>query len=353
MSSAASSRRQLGRSGVMVTPLTLGAANFGSQWDRYWTLEKGTAERLVARAFEHGVAAIDTANVYNNGESEIWVGEMLSRLQLRGRISVSTKFGYRSSARDAESGGSGRAPMRRAVETSLRRLGVEAIDLLYLHLWDRRTPVEETLEAAGDLIQSGHIRAFGLSNVPAWYVARATLLCEANGLPEIAALQLNYNMLTRHLEWDFGDLLKCASLDLIAWGPLANGLLSGRYEIDLDARIVNGSGRLTGADFTTGAVDPLAPEVSRVLAELKSVANEAGRTPAQVALMWLMSRRWQASVVIGVSSEAQLAEQLAVCDSELDAEFVARLDAASAPTVAYPQNFLMPEIQVLVHGRDA
>jgi aryl-alcohol dehydrogenase-like predicted oxidoreductase len=343
-------QRTLGCTGVSVSRLTLGTANFGSRWGPHWTLEKERAKRLVAKAYAHDIRAFDTANVYNQGESELWLGEILSALRLRDKVTVSTKFGYLTNPNDTQSGGSGRAPMRRAVEISLKRLRTEALDILYLHLWDRRTPIEETLSAAAELVTSGHIRSFALSNVPSWYLARAALLCRESGLPGLAAVQLNYNLLTRHLELDFGDLLKISGVDMIAWGPLANGLLSGRYDLDVKAKTLTGEGRLTGAAFTTGTVDPFMPVVAGTVSELGKIAQEIGLRPAQIALSWLLNQDLPTSVIIGVSNEQQLAEHLHAAECRLDDGLLERINAVSKPTIPYPQRFLEPDIQVLVHG---
>jgi aryl-alcohol dehydrogenase-like predicted oxidoreductase len=345
--------RQLGDTGVCVSRLTLGVANFGSRWGAHWTLDKETAKGLVAKAFERGIRAFDTANIYNQGESEVWLGEILSTLQLRKEVTVSTKFGYLTNPNDPHSGGSGREAMRRAVELSLKRLRSETIDILYLHLWDRITPVEETLLAAADLITSGHIRSFALSNVPSWYLARAALLCRDTGLDELGAIQLNYNLLTRHLELDFEDLLTISGISMIAWGPLANGLLSGRYEVDVNAKILSGDGRLTRAAFTTGTVDPFTDVVARTVSELGSIAKETGLKSAQIALCWLLNRDQPASIVIGVSSAQQLSEHLQAAELTLDDALIERINGVSKPIIQYPQRFLEPDIQVLVHGRKA
>lgn len=345
--------RLLGGTGVCVSRLTLGAANFGSRWGPHWTLNKEHAKRLVAQAFERGIRAFDTANIYNQGESEVWLGEILSTLRLRHKVTVSTKFGYLTNPNDLRSGGSGREAMRRAVEISLKRLRSETLDILYLHLWDRKTPVEETLSAAANLVSSGHIRSFALSNVPSWYLARAALLCGHTGLNELGAVQLNYNLLTRHLELDFEDLLTISGINMIAWGPLANGLLSGRYEIDVNAKTLSGDGRLTGAAFTTGTVDPFTGVVARTVSELGRIAKETGLKSAQIALCWLLSRNQPASIVIGVSSAQQLSEHLQAAELTLDDALIERIEAVSKPTIQYPQRFLEPDIQILVHGRKA
>jgi aryl-alcohol dehydrogenase-like predicted oxidoreductase len=219
-----------------------------------------------------------------------------------------------------------------------------------LHLWDRTTEIEETLDAAAELTTAGHIRAFALSNVPAWYLGRADLLSRQRYAPRLAAVQLNYNLLTRHLESDFLDLLKLCEIDMISWGPLANGLLSGRYQIDRDRRTLSGSGRMKGAAFLTGFVDAFSLTSRNTLAELNRLAVKTRLTPAQIALAWLLHREQPASVVIGVSNEKQLAEQIEAASVTLDREVLDRLDAASRPSVPYPQRFLEPDMQVFIHG---
>lgn len=339
------------RAGPALSPVSLGTANFGSQWGSRWTLEKREALRLAARAVERGVTAFDTANVYNKGESELWLGGVLRALKVSHRILVTTKYGYLSNPSEPDSGGSGRKPMRRAVDLSLKRLGRDYVDVLYLHLWDRTTPVEETLLAAGELIAAGKVRAFGLSNVPAWYLARAELLSRDAGLKDgLAAVQLNYNLLTRYLEYEYEDVLALTGLDLISWGPLANGLLAGRYRIDTVRRALEGDGRLTEAAFSTGAIDPYEPGVADTLLRLELIASEAGVSPAHLALAWLIARPQPVSTVIGVSTMAQLDSLLDAVDHGVSPDVLAEVEAATQPHDRYPHRFLSPDIQVLAQG---
>ncbi len=337
-----------------LSPVSLGTANFGSQWGPRWTLEKRETLRLAARAVERGVTAFDTANVYNKGESELWLGGVLRALKISHQVSVTTKYGYLSNPNEPDSGGSGRKPMRRAVDRSLKRLGRDYVDVLYLHLWDRTTPVEETLSAAGELVAAGKVRAFGLSNVPAWYLARAELLSRDAGLKDgLAAVQLNYNLLTRYLEYEYEDALALAGLDLISWGPLANGLLAGRYRIDTARRALEGDGRLTEAAFSTGAVDPFEPGVADTLLRLELIASEAGVSPAHLALAWLVARPQPVSTVIGVSTMAQLDALLDAVDQGVSPDVLAKVEAATQPRDRYPHRFLSPDIQVLAQGPSA
>ncbi|MEV8327648.1 aldo/keto reductase [Kitasatospora sp. NPDC056731] len=344
--------RQLGRTGLLVSAYCLGAATFGTRWGPRWTMEEKAADSLVGQALDRGVNFFDTANVYNGGESEIWLGRALKSHSARDRVIVSTKFGYRNDSRDVNSGGATRRTMLASVERSLTRLGTDRIDLYYLHLWDGVTPVEETLAAAADLVTAGKIRHFGLSNVPGWYVGYADALCRERGWPMPAAVQVNYNLLERSAEYEFLGFARYSGIAAIGWGPLANGLLAGRYRVDSDQRSVQGPGRLTES-FGTGNVDPFREHVPRVLDALDEISARTGWPPAQISLAWLLRQPHLASVAIGVSEENQLTDCLAALDLELTADDCRRLDLAGRQPAPYPHHFLEPNMQKLVHQHHA
>src|SRR5262245_42789037 len=217
--------RPLGRTGLSVSCLSLGAATMGSRWGPQWTMTRREADTLTGTALDHGINHFDTANVYNQGESERWLGAALKDRVARDAVIVSTKFGYRTGPQVSDPGGSGRDAMLRSLDRSLSRLQMDYVDILYLHLWDRVTPVEETFAAAAELAAAGKIRHFALSNVPSWYLGQAQILARWRGWPSPAAVQLNYNLLTRSLEPEFFSLIAATGVGLVAWGPLANGLL--------------------------------------------------------------------------------------------------------------------------------
>ncbi|WP_158674696.1 aldo/keto reductase [Streptomyces hoynatensis] len=339
--------RFLGTTGLRVSRLCLGAATMGSRWGARWTMSQADADSLVGTALDNGINFFDTANVYNGGESEQWLGKAIRRARAREAVVVATKFGYLTDPRNANSGGCSRNAMFGAVERSLRRLGTDWIDLYYLHLWDGVTPPEETLAAAADLVAGGKIRYFGISNVPGWYLARCQALAQWQGLPPVAAVQMNYNLLERGVEHEICPLLDRGPA-LVGWGPLANGLLAGHYRVDRAARVIRGRGRLTES-FTTGDLDPFDETVPRVLDCLREVARELGSSAAQVALAWLLHRPRLTSVALGVSSPAQLRENLASLDLTLPREALSRLDLASRRPLPYPHTFLAPGYQRLVH----
>lgn len=337
------------RSGCQNGPtFTLGAANFGTRWGPSWEVDRSYAARLLCQSADLGVKAINTADIYNGGESETILGELLTHNRLRDRFTISTKFGYRT--QPASVGGSGAKVMKEAVERSLRRLRTGTIDLLYLHLWDRKTPIEETLDAAGDLVRQGKIKKFGLSNVPAWYLARADALCSPNGLREISAIQLQYNLLMRHVENDYFDVLDLVKCQFVAWGPLADGLLSGKYNIDSKHHRILGEGRLTRSSINTSTANPFDRRVISIIELLQTLSRETGYPASQIALAWMLGRPYLSSIVIGVTSLEQLNFNLGASTLKLDSSIFARLDEVSKVGTSYPQSYLEPDIQALVHS---
>ncbi|MET8628880.1 aldo/keto reductase [Kitasatospora sp. NPDC004669] len=328
----------------------LGAATFGSRWGPRWTMSEKEADSLVGRALDCGLNFFDTANIYNGGESEIWLGRALKSHAARDRVIVSTKFGYRNDSRNVNSGGATRRAMLASVERSLARLNTGHIDLYYLHLWDGVTPVEETLATAADLVAAGKIRHFGLSNVPGWYIGYADALCRERGWPLPAAVQINYNLLERSAEHEFLGYARYSGMAMVGWGPLANGLLAGRYRIDSSRRSVEGAGRLTES-FGTGNVDPFRDHVPPVLTALEELSTRTGRSPAQLSLAWLLRQPDLTSIAIGVSEERQLDDCLAALALELPLDECRQLDLASRRPVPYPYHFLEPDMQKLVHQR--
>ncbi|WP_371095608.1 aldo/keto reductase [Streptomyces sanglieri] len=341
--------RRLGRTGIRVSALSLGTATLGSRWGPRWSMEPAEADALIGTALEHGINLFDTANVYNGGESEEWLGRALKQRSARDNVVLSTKFGYRTDHCDVNGGGCSRRAMTSAVEKSLTRLGTDYIDLYYVHLWDRVTAVEETLETAIDLIAQGKIRYLGLSNVPGWYLGYADGLCAGRGLPPIAAMQLNYNLLTRSLEHEYLSYAEHSGTGLVSWGPLAGGLLAGRYRVDARRRTLEGAGRLT--EGVLGAtLSPFRDIVERTLLRLDRLAEQTGENPARMALAWLLRNPRLTSVTLGVSTRSQLLDNLEAANAEFPDEVMASLDEVSAPSTPHPYEFLAQEFQDLVHG---
>ena len=217
----------LGRSGLRVSRLALGTMTFGTDWG--WGSDKDTARQIFNRYVDGGGNFVDTADLYTNGVSETWLGEFIRERQLRDRIVLATKFGFNGQPENPNAGGNGRKHMLRAVEESLRRLGTDYVDLYLLHAWDGLTPVDEVMRTFDDLVRSGKVRHVGLSDTPAWYLARAQTLAEWRGFERVCALQLEYSLVERTIEREHVPAALELGMGICGWSPLAGGFLSGKY----------------------------------------------------------------------------------------------------------------------------
>lgn len=335
----------LGRSGLLVSPLCLGTMTFGTEWG--WGAPKDTAFALLARFLDAGGNFVDTADGYTNGTSEELLGEFLRQPGRRERVVLATKFTFNTAPGDPNAGGNGRKNVLRALEGSLRRLKTDYVDLYWLHAWDGRTPVEEVLTTFDSLVRAGKIRHFGLSNCPAWYVARAQTLAELRGWERACALQHEYSIVERNIEREHVPAALELGLGLTAWSPLASGMLTGKYKRDaLDA------GRLGAVkDSGNPGFEKLFTERNWKLVELVTdVARAVERTPAQVALNWVAHRPAVASILIGATKLTQLDDNLAALDFELPAELAARLEQASRPETVHPHHFFEPTMRAMIDG---
>ncbi|MGW0173629.1 aldo/keto reductase [Rhodococcus sp. NPDC003322] len=304
--------RVLGRSGIRVSELCLGAMTFGTEWG--FGADEDTSGQIYRAYREAGGNFVDTANNYTNGASE----EILGRLVAAERegVVLSTKYTLPTDAGDPNSGGNHRKSLRRSVETSLRRLGTDYVDLLWVHAWDRGTPVEETLRALDDLVRSGKVLAIGVTNTPAWVVSRSTAIAELRGWNAFCAMQVEYSLLARTADREFLPMARELGLATYAWSPLARGLLVGK-------------GR---------GLDRLGPAGHRAVEAVAEIAAETGATPAQVALAWV--RRQGVMPLIGARTVAQLRDNLGVVGVALEDHQVERLDKATRIRLGYPHDFL-------------
>ncbi|KAF0811665.1 General stress protein 69 [Andreprevotia sp. IGB-42] len=335
----------LGRSGLRVSRLSLGAMTFGTEWG--WGADKAAAQRLFDAYLDAGGNFIDTADVYTGGTSEQWLGEFIAARQARDQVVLASKFTFNlGPAANPNAGGNGRKNILRAVDDSLRRLGTDYLDLYYLHAWDMLTPVEEVMRTLDDLVRAGKIRHIGLSDVPAWYAARAQTLAEWRGWEPVTALQLQYSLAERNLEHEFTPLATELGMGITAWSPLASGLLSGKYRSD-----GSGAGRLEAMRDSPNPVFQKFNERNwAIVAELERVAREIDQPMAAVALNWVANRPGVGSVIIGASQPDQLEGNLRALDFTLPAELAARLDAASAPETPFPYFFFTNNMQGMMYG---
>jgi len=334
----------LGRSGLRVSPLALGTMTFGTDGPYgVWGSSKQAARAVFDRYLAAGGNFIDTADFYTRGTSEAMLGEFIADVG-RDRLVLTTKYSYNLAERDPNAGGNGRKNMIRAVEASLKRLGTDYIDLYLLHTWDRITPAEEVVRSFDDLVRAGKIRYAGLSDVPAWYAARAQTYAEAHALAPIINVQMQYSLVERGIEAEFTSLATNLGMGITAWSPLAGGLLSGKYRP---------SGESLGGRLSTNLGQSLGVLNERnwgIVAALESVAGELGRSMAQVALQWVLARPGVTSVILGATRPEQLEDNLAALDFSLPPELQRKLDDASTPPAAAPYTMFSDRYQAVLHG---
>ena len=316
--------RALGRSGLIVSPASLGTMTFGRDG---WGSADDVSEAIFDAYVEGGGNFIDTAEIYSGGRSEELVGQYVAARKLRDRMVIATKFGWNGDPGNPNFGGNGAKNMLRAVDGSLRRLGTDYIDLYWLHIWDTLTPVEEVLRTFGGLVASGKIRYFGLSNAPAWYAAKMATLAAERGAPGPIALQLEYSLVSRGVEREQVGAARECGLAITPWSPLGGGFLSGKYSREGDG--VVGEGRLSGANPFSGPFSKFTDRNWKILDALNAVAAEVGKSPAQVALAWVAARPAVGSLILGASRVEQLHDTLGGIDLTLTAEQTAALDTAS------------------------
>ncbi len=324
--------RTLGNSGCAVSCLALGTMTFGAETD-----EEGAHAQLDAFV-EAGGTLVDTADVYSHGVSEEIIGSWLAARSstVRDRVVLATK-GRFPMGPDGNDLGLSRRHLQRALDASLRRLGVDCVDLYQVHSWDPLTPLEETLRALDDMVRAGKVRYIGLSNYTGWQVQKAVCLAQAEGLEVPVTLQPQYNLLVRELEWEVLPSCLDAGLGLLPWSPLGGGWLTGKYRPDTRP---TGATRL-GEDPERGveAYDRRAHQQRTwdVVAAVDDVAKRHGASMAQVALAWLLDRPGVSSVILGARTMAQLQDNLGAPDVRLEDADVEALDAASDPQPAdYP-----------------
>jgi aryl-alcohol dehydrogenase-like predicted oxidoreductase len=323
--------RQLGRSGLKVPVLSLGTGTFGGSnefFKRWGQTDVAEASRMVDLCLDAGVNFFDTADVYSEGASEEILGAALKGR--RDKAIISTK-GTFSTGEGPNDKGSSRYHIVRAAEASLKRLGTDHIDLYFMHGFDALTPVEETLRALDDLISSGKIGYIGASNFSGWHLMKALATSEKNGLARYVAYQGYYSLVGRDYEWELMPLGADQGVGLMVWSPLGWGRLTGKIRRGQPAE----SGRIASGAAGGG------PEVDdeylyTVVDALDAVAAETGKTVAQVALNWLLSRPTVANIVVGARDEAQLKQNLGAVGWTLTPEQIALLDAASQKTPIYP-----------------
>jgi aryl-alcohol dehydrogenase-like predicted oxidoreductase len=337
--------RTLGRTGLKVTPLAFGAMTFG------WGADRSASRTLFDTYRAAGGNFIDTADMYSNGLSEEWLGDFIQETKSRDDLVVATKFSFNAQPGNPNAGGNGRKNILRAIESSLRRLKTDYVDLYIMHAYDLVTPIEEVMSTLDGLVRAGKVRHVGMSNVPAWYVARAQTLAEARGLERVASLQLEYSLLSRNLEREHLPMAQALGISLTPWSPLGSGFLTGKYRRE-NGQIV-GSGRVFDLkDSGNPVLEKFAKREQNwvILESLLQVAKRIGKTPGDVALAWVAQRPAVASVLIGATRPEQLEANLRALSIELPADAIAELDRVSAPVANELDDFFSPAMQAMLTG---
>ena len=323
--------RQLGASGLKVPALSFGAGTFGGRgplFSAWGDTDVSGARRLIDICLDAGVNMFDTADVYSGGASEEVLGEAVKGR--RDKLILSTKTGLPMGEGPFDAGTS-RSRLITATDAALKRLGTDYIDLLQLHAFDAHTPVEEVLATLDTLVQAGKIRYVGVSNFSGWQIMKSLGIADRHGYPRYVANQAYYSLIGRDYEWELMPLGFDQGVGAVVWSPLGWGRLTGKVR---RGQPLPGVSRLhETADFGLPVDDEL---LFRVIDALDEVAEETGKTIPQIAINWLLRRPTVSSVIIGARNEEQLRQNLGAVGWSLTPDQIAKLDAASATTAAYP-----------------
>jgi aryl-alcohol dehydrogenase-like predicted oxidoreductase len=346
MSNSLEQYRLLGRSGLRVSPLALGTMTFGQDWG--WGADATESRRIFDLYLDRGGNFVDTAVNYTDGASERLLGEFLR--DKRERVVLATKFTMARESGKPNSGGNHRLNMLRSVEQSLRQLGTDRIDLLYVHAWDFTTQPEEVMRGLDDLVRAGKIVYAGICNTPAWRIAQMQTLAELRGWAPFVALQIEYSLIERTVEHELIPMAAALGMGVLPWSPLGGGVLTGKYtrEDVADSREAGVAATRKGVVASSGQINDRALDIADVV---RSVAQEIGATASQVALAWTLSNPAVTAPMMGARTLAQAEDNLGALDVALSDEHRARLDEASAPEPIFPARFVgRPLVQHLIFG---
>lgn len=328
----------LGNSGLRVSELCLGTMTFGDEWG--WGASRKESRRIFEAFTQAGGNFIDTADIYTNGTSEKLVGELVAGD--RERFVLATKYTNSMPGSDPNAAGNHRKNMLQSLEASLKRLNVDYVDLFWLHAWDATTPVDEIMRAFDDMVRAGKTLYIGVSDTPAWIVARANTLAELRAWSRFIALQVEYSLVERTSERELLPMARAMGLGITAWSPLGSGLLTGKYNRSTGSQAER---RLDKVAFKE--IDESNYAIAR---EVDRVAGEIGKHPAQVALNWIRQQE-QVIPILGARTLDQINQNLACLDFSLDAAQMERLNKISQVVLGFPHDFLNSEVpRSLMYG---
>jgi len=328
----------LGKSGLRVSELCLGTMTFGEDWG--FGAPKEECRKVFDAYVERGGNFIDTANVYTNGTSERFVGEFVAGA--RERFVIATKYTLSTNPADPNASGNHRKNMVQSVEASLKRLGTDYIDLYWVHAYDDYlTPIEETMRALDDLVRSGKVLYVGVSDMPAWLVAQGNTIADLRGSSRFVGLQIEYSLIQRTPERDLIPMARSLDIAVTPWGAIGGGVLSGKYN----------KGVPEDTKRAGGNQHRLSEKNLAIAAEVGKVAEEIGRSSAQVALAWARQQAGTVVPLIAARKVEQIIDNLASVEVTLSGEQIERLNKVSAIERGFPYDFLsMDPIRRAVHG---
>jgi aryl-alcohol dehydrogenase-like predicted oxidoreductase len=362
----------LGKSGLRISELCLGAMTFGEDWG--WGASKDESSKIFKRYVDAGGNFIDTANKYTEGTSEKYIGEFIAGD--RDRFVLATKYTSNTRRGDPNAGGNHRKSMVSSLEASLERLKTDYVDLYWVHAWDQMTPIDETMRGLDDLVKSGKILYIGISDAPAWIVSQANTLANLRGWTEFTGLQIEYSLIERTPERELLPMASTLDIGVTAWSPLGNGLLTGKYNKMKDqvqqqvpqqnpassltvAAAEKDNGRLNrlksmSPDFVNGLLN----ERNTIIAkEVKNISEEIGCSPAQVALIWIRQqntlRKMKNKIIpiVGSRKEDQIKDNLGCLQYELANEQMQRLNEISKIELGFPHDFLDSQmVRDIIYG---
>ena len=326
----------LGKSGLRVSELCLGTMTFGEEWG--WGANNDAARSIFDAFVAAGGNFIDTADGYTNGTSEKMVGEFISGE--RSRFVVATKFSFNQRRGDPNAGGNHRKNMAQALEGSLRRLDTDYIDLYWMHAWDELTPVDEVMRAFDDFVRAGKVLYIGISDAPAWWVARANTLAELRGWTQFAGLQIEYNLIERTPERELLPMARALGFTVTPWSPLASGWLTGKYA---------GKAKEERRLDKTPQFARKTKRNEEIAAMVVKIAKAAGKSPAQVALNWLRAKN--TIPILGARKLDQFQDNMSCLKWSLNSKQLAQLDEVSQIDPGFPTDFLeRPFVRDYLHG---
>jgi aryl-alcohol dehydrogenase-like predicted oxidoreductase len=312
---------KLGNSGIDVSKICLGCMSFGESGmgTHAWTLNEETSRQFMKKSLDAGINFFDTANVYSLGTSEEFVGRALRDFALRDEVVVATKV-HGTMRKGRNAAGLSRKAIMTEVDHSLRRLGMDYIDLYQIHRFDPTTPIEETMEALHDVVKAGKARYIGASSMWAWQFSKAQYVAEQHGWTKFISMQNHYNLLNREEEREMMPLCVDQGVGVIPWSPLARGRLTRDWD--------NATSRSETDEFGKGLYKP---EDQVIVERVAEVAKELNAPRAQVALAWVLSKSFVTSPIVGATKEAHIDDAVAACEIQLSAEHVARLEEPYTP----------------------